>query len=89
MSTIPEFLGWCVIVAGSGLGVGALMAAIYFAMAVLFGIYAKKIRYATSNWRAVHEWHKAGRPKWVIGDDNVYRMVPSSGKWTCDEGGEE
>lgn len=77
-SNIPSFIGWAVIGFGGGVGVLAILAAMYGALAFGFSIYVQKLFNGVRNFHAVYQWDKAGRPVWKAGEDGVFRMEPTT-----------
>lgn len=76
---IALFIGRAVLVAGAlGLSVSVVVAA-YGAVWLLFQMWSKRVFRAAINWDAVRAWHVNGRPQWKIGEDGIYRFVPTLG----------
>lgn len=59
-------------------GAAALVVGLSAASIAAGTVYAKKFGNLTTNLKNMRAWVDAGKPEWKAGDDNVYRMTPTT-----------
>lgn len=83
------WVGRCIFVAAAIGGAAAVVGCFNAAAGIIFWGYARKVGFTVRNWEHVTLWVKSGKPQWKMGEDHVYRQVPTAAPASYVGDGEE
>jgi hypothetical protein len=76
LETVIWWTGACVLSAGAALGALALLAVLVIGAGLLAGYCGRKTWNIGANLYFMHEWRRAGCPRWYLEDGKMTQMKP-------------